>query len=118
MDDQEFEAHVKSRLERLARPAAPLGYVIAKRGIDIVFSVIALALLGPIMMILALLIKVTTRGPAFLTQKRGGLGGKFFTIYKLRSMRTTAPRYGVHPMSDDYSRVTPIGRWLRKLSLD
>jgi len=91
----------------------------AKRLIDVGVAVIVLALLAPLWVILATIIKLTSKGPIFFRQERVGVGGKPFTMYKFRSMRLdaedkTGPVWvqGVDP------RVTGIGKILRALHLD
>ena len=101
----------------------------AKRVFDLVTSGLALALLSPLMAAITLLVKVTSPGPALYRQVRSGLGGRRFTLYKFRSMVENAEelrpslsafnelRGPVFKMSQD-PRCTPLGRWLRRFSLD
>lgn len=93
-------------------------YEICKRGVDVSFATVALLVSLPVLALAAVLLKLTAPGPVMFTQTRCGLRGKPFTIYKLRTMRTDAPRYAPHPNSADDDRVTPIGRWLRRSSID
>jgi sugar transferase (PEP-CTERM system associated) len=85
---------------------------------------IAIAAIGvvvalPAMLIVALLVRVTSHGPVLFRQERVGLYGKPFTLYKFRSMVVDAEaRTGAVWATKNDSRVTPIGRWLRKLRLD
>ena len=69
------------------------------------------------MLILALLIKIDSRGPVFFKQKRIGLNGKEFYIFKFRSMIVDAEKFGVYSDNKD-SRLTKVGKILRKTSLD
>ena len=92
--------------------------VVAKRTFDICFSLLALVLLIPIYLVLAVLIKLDSKGPIIFSQQRIGRGGRPFTIYKFRSMRQDAEKAGPALSSEDDPRVTRVGRWLRKLRLD
>jgi exopolysaccharide biosynthesis polyprenyl glycosylphosphotransferase len=89
-----------------------------KRIFDIVFSVIFLLLTSPLMIILIVLVKVTSKGPLFYKQERVGLDGKKFDILKFRSMKTNAETSGPQFVSVDDDRYTPVGKFLRKFSLD
>jgi sugar transferase (PEP-CTERM system associated) len=75
--------------------------------------------LSPVMLLVALAVKLTSRGPALYRQSRVGWKGKPFTLYKFRSMyeNAEAATGAVWAMKDD-PRVTPVGRWLRRLRLD
>ena len=89
-----------------------------KRAVDVLLSLVALVPGLPLMAIGALLVKLTSKGPAFYRQVRVGLGGKLFTICKLRTMRTDAEAAGAVWAVGNDSRVTPVGRYLRKWRLD
>jgi exopolysaccharide biosynthesis polyprenyl glycosylphosphotransferase len=89
-----------------------------KRVLDIVCSVLALVVLFPLFLILFILIKADSKGPAIFKQPRIGRWGKPFTIYKFRTMRTDAEKDGPALSSSDDNRMTKIGRWLRKFRLD
>lgn len=82
-------------------------------------AVVAVLLTLPLMAIVALLVRVSSRGPVLFRQTRVGLHDQPFTLYKFRSMYTDAEAEtgAVWAMKDD-PRVTPVGRWLRKLRLD
>ncbi len=90
----------------------------AKRVLDIVFSVSILVLAAPLFMITAILIKRASPGPVFFAQQRIGKDGKPFRMLKFRTMHTHAPRDSESPRKPDDPRITPIGRWLRRFSLD
>ena len=79
---------------------------------------ITLLLTLPVIAVGAVLLKLASPGPIFFVQTRIGLNGRPFTIYKLRTMHATAPRYAAHPSQSSDPRVFPIGRWLRRLSID
>ena len=90
-----------------------------KRGIDIVLSAVALALLAIPISIIALVVRWTTPGSVFYRQDRMGLDGKAFTVYKFRSMYRDAEQVsGPIWARDNDPRATPIGRWLRRFDLD
>ncbi len=89
-----------------------------KRVFDIVFSLLFLLITSPVMIILIILIKVTSKGPLFYLQERVGLDGKKFKIIKFRSMRIDAERSGPQFVSVNDDRYTPIGKFIRKYSLD
>lgn len=91
----------------------------AKRCFDIAFSAVALVISAPIIAICAVLVKATSRGPAFFRQRRVGLRGREFTIYKLRTMIIDAERDSGPRLADPYdARVTSVGRILRTTRLD
>jgi lipopolysaccharide/colanic/teichoic acid biosynthesis glycosyltransferase len=89
-----------------------------KRLFDILGSVCGLVLLTPLFALIALAIKLDSRGPVFFRQKRVGLGGEPFQIFKFRSMVVDAPKLGPFYTSTNDPRITPVGRILRKTSLD
>jgi len=90
-----------------------------KRLIDILFSLIGLLALSPLLILFALLIKIESRGPVFFKQKRVGLGGRIFTVYKFRSMIQDAERYtGPVWAGKKDPRITRIGRFIRKVRID
>ena len=95
------------------------GRGIVKRFIDIVLSAFALIVLSPLMLIIAITIRLTSPGRAIFCQERVGRGGKRFKIYKFRSMRADAEEKVGHvwARSDD-PRQTPLGKFLRRWSLD
>ncbi len=98
-------------------PLQGWGYVL-KRLFDIVVSFIALVVFAPIMGIIALAIKLYDGGPVIYAQERVGIDGKKFTMYKFRTMRVDAEKNGPQWPKPDDPRVTKIGRFLRKYSLD
>lgn len=96
---------------------------------DIVGSAIGLVLLSPIFLILAMLVRCSSRGPVIFVQKRCGLGGRTFRFYKFRTMVADAEKRRLelehlNEMSGPVfkiefdPRITPVGRVMRKLSLD
>ena len=89
-----------------------------KRAFDIVFSLSALVILFIPMAIIALLVKVTSKGPVFFRQERVGLQGRPFHIVKFRSMVHNAESQGPQLSHSTDPRITPIGRWLRRIRMD
>lgn len=93
-------------------------YPIFKRVFDLTVSLLAIALLSPVWLVIAILIRLDSAGPVIFRQKRVGLGGKEFDFYKFRSMHTSAAAYAFTPKSSEDPRITRFGRWLRRSSLD
>ena len=94
-------------------------YRAAKRGFDIACSIAALIILSPAFLLVALLIKLSSKGPIIYTQIRVGKDGKLFKIYKFRSMKVDAEKYsGAVWAQDNDPRLIPVGRFLRKSHLD
>lgn len=90
-----------------------------KRGMDILLSLIALMFLGPFLVAVAVLIRMTSPGPALFRQYREGQGGKIIAIYKFRSMHIDqCDDTGIAQTRCDDERITPIGRFIRKTSID
>lgn len=92
--------------------------IVSKRLLDIFISVFVLLIGAPFYSLVALLVKMSSKGPIFFTQERIGLRGKPFKIIKFRSMYTDAEKDGPALSTDKDSRITPIGRFLRKTRID
>lgn len=95
-------------------------YLFCKRLFDIVLSLLALIVLSPLMVIVAIIIKCTDGGTVFYRQTRLTLDGKKFDVLKFRSMRMDAEKDGVARLSsgDKDPRITPIGRFIRACRID
>ena len=93
-------------------------YKISKRLIDIGCSFVLILLSAPIWALLAIAIQCESKGPVFFRQTRVGQDGKLFEILKFRSMKVDAPKYARSPHEHTDSRITRVGRFLRKTSLD
>ncbi|MCC6344855.1 MAG: sugar transferase [Bryobacterales bacterium] len=96
--------------------------LLVKRGIDVALSSIALTLLSPLFLLLAVLVRISSPGPVLFRQARLGRSGRPFVILKFRTMHDRAedlrnPDGSAYCGSED-ARVTPLGRFLRKASLD
>ena len=89
-----------------------------KRGSDIVLGSLMLLVLSPLLLLIALIIKLTSPGRVIFKQRRYGLDGEEITVYKFRSMRVTEDGAEIKQATRDDPRITPIGRVLRKYSLD
>lgn len=123
----------QEELASAIKRASSLRYSLVKRAIDIVLSCLLLVALFPLGVLIALLVVMTSRGPVFYRQERSGRFGVPFQIIKFRSMYTTPRRAEVLVFTSSHRncrefctvvkkpsdpRVTPVGRLLRKLSLD
>ena len=94
-------------------------YTHVKRILDFVLSLLALVVLSPLLLVLAVIIRATSPGPVFFRQKRVGQYKSHFMIYKYRTMRTDAPKdQPTHLLKDPNAYITPVGRFLRRSSLD
>jgi exopolysaccharide biosynthesis polyprenyl glycosylphosphotransferase len=91
---------------------------VAKRSMDIVGAAIGLVIISPLMMLMAMLIKLDSRGPVFYAQKRMGLDARPFRILKFRSMRQDAESRGPGWTVEDDPRVTRLGRLIRRVNVD
>ena len=91
---------------------------IVKRGSDIVLSVLILALIAPLLLVIALAVKLTSPGLVIFRQHRYGLDGKEIIVYKFRTMSVWEDGSAIQQARKDDARVTPLGRFLRRTSLD
>lgn len=89
-----------------------------KRAFDIVFSSLALLMLAPTMLVAAIIIKLDSQGPVFFAQVRNGFNNKEFWIFKLRTMTVMEQGAEVKQAGRNDRRVTRVGRWLRRTSID
>jgi len=89
-----------------------------KRLLDILLSLPVLALLLPLLAVIILAIRLTSKGPAVFKQERAGKNGKPFIFYKFRTMRLDVDPFGPSPKSGDDPRLTKVGKFLREYSLD
>ncbi|MFZ1908328.1 MAG: undecaprenyl-phosphate glucose phosphotransferase [Burkholderiales bacterium] len=89
-----------------------------KRGSDVVISLLILVLISPLLLLLALAVKLTSRGPAIFKQRRYGLDGEEIVVYKFRSMMVTEDGDKIVQAGAHDDRVTPLGALMRKSSLD
>ena len=89
-----------------------------KRGMDCIASFLGLVGLSPLLALVAILIKLDSRGPVFYKQIRVGRMARPFTLWKFRSMQQGAEEHGVQCTALDDPRITRIGRWLRRWRID
>jgi lipopolysaccharide/colanic/teichoic acid biosynthesis glycosyltransferase len=139
-----MEAHGLSRERPVARTASEPRWLSALRRLfDIAFAAALILLLSPLLIAVAIAVRLDSRGPAFFRQRRVGLGEREFTLFKFRSMRLDADPRGhreyvtalingndeeaeslpdggkkdLYKLAVD-NRITPVGRWTRKWSID
>lgn len=133
-----MEAHGLTQDRRLDRTAGePRWQALARRTFDVAVALLVLVLLSPLLLGLALAIRLGSPGPALFRQRRIGYGQREFTLFKFRSMRSDADPRGhreyvtalingqqanggrkdLYKLAVD-DRITPVGRWIRKWSLD
>lgn len=96
----------------------PVWQQYAKRIIDIIASLCFIICFSPIYLLTALMVKLTSKGPIIFKQERIGLHGNPFYIYKFRSMYVGAEKSGPQLSRKDDSRITPLGKFMRKIRLD
>jgi Undecaprenyl-phosphate glucose phosphotransferase len=109
------------RLQMLDFDPSPssIAYFLVKRGFDFVFSGAVLMVLAVPMLVIAIVIKLTSRGPVLFKQRRVGRNGKLFTMYKFRTMRSTSAVEGdTRWTAENDPRCTRFGAFLRRTSLD
>jgi len=136
-----MEAHGLTRQEATAEAAArPRALNVLRRCFDLSFSLTLIVLLGPLLIAVALAVRLDSRGPALFQQRRVGYREREFTLFKFRSMRVDADPRGhqeyvtalikgesntdreggsenLYKLAVD-NRITPVGRWIRRWSLD
>ncbi|HQU18225.1 MAG TPA: exopolysaccharide biosynthesis polyprenyl glycosylphosphotransferase [Fimbriimonadaceae bacterium] len=122
------KAPAEAPKERLVRPRV-IHYVKRKRILDILGSLLLMVLLSPLLLAIALWVKLTSKGPVIYKSTRVGLGGRHFQFLKFRSMYVDADRRQAELLAQNEKdgpifkmkndpRITPIGRALRRYSLD
>ena len=102
-----------------------------KRVIDFILSLLGLVILSPVLLVVAIAIKLDSKGPVFFKDKRIGKGGKDITVYKFRTMYVDAEsrlndyltpeqleQWNKERKIDNYPRITKVGKFLRKTSID
>jgi exopolysaccharide biosynthesis polyprenyl glycosylphosphotransferase len=119
LDDSRLERLDDTPLIPMHRAHTSAAYEVAKRAFDLVFAGLLLIATSPLLLLAALLIKCTSRGPVFYRQTRVGRMGRAFTIAKLRTMVANAEAHTGPVLAEAYDRrVTLAGRLLRRLRLD
>ena len=116
-----FGSQAPPKIRSIGTPVERLSSFYARRGkhlFDATASFFLIILFAPLMVLIAILIKLTSHGPVFFSHKRVGLNNELFIIHKFRSLHIDTPSYSEKPGSTDDKRIAPFGKWLRKTSLD
>ena len=117
-DVRELRKLLTERAREIGARPSPVGLAI-KRAIDLFGAILGIILLWPLLLLLTILIRLDSRGPALFTQPRLGRWGRPFTLYKLRTMVKDAETKGAGlAIEKNDARITRIGAFLRKASLD
>jgi exopolysaccharide biosynthesis polyprenyl glycosylphosphotransferase len=122
--DDDTEAQAIGRiadfdLAHVTGPTERSGYLMAKRALDVILSILGLIALAPLMTAVAIAIKLDSPGPVFFRQRRHGYLNEEIVVWKFRSMRTDATDHkAARQVSADDDRVTKVGKFIRKTSLD
>jgi lipopolysaccharide/colanic/teichoic acid biosynthesis glycosyltransferase len=93
-------------------------YELLKRVFDLLIAGVLLVILWPLLLVIAVMIRLGSRGPAIFRQERAGRNGAPFVLYKFRTMRLDVDPFGPSPKSGQDPRLTRLGRFLREHSLD
>jgi len=119
ISDQLFDLGGIQMLDLKPTAAESVSYFVMKRAFDLVFSILVLLFLLPLLMVIALAIKLTSAGPIFFAQERVGLKGQIFKMYKFRTMRMApSEESGTRWTIQNDPRCTRLGVFLRHTSLD
>lgn len=93
-------------------------YTLSKRLIDVIASAVGIIVLSPLFLLVAILIKLDSKGPIIFKQVRIGKDSKPFNIYKFRSMKIDAPNLSTEEFVDASKFITKVGKFIRKTSID
>jgi len=118
LNEAVLNVHNCGKLPDLQYKHPSLFYRAVIRTFDIFASFFSLLFIWPFMLIIALIVKIDSKGPAFYRQERLGINGKPFTLYKFRSMILDAEKDGIKWANSDDDRITRVGKALRKFRLD
>ncbi len=91
---------------------------LTKRAFDLLSASLGFLFILPIWLLIAAFVKIDSKGPVLFSQLRVGKNGELFKMYKFRTMYTDTPKYDFHPKSQSDPRITKVGRYLRRTSLD
>ena len=116
-DEEIYENAITIDLSNVANKASAL-YSISKRTMDIVSSLVGLIILSPLFLLVAILIKLDSKGPIIFKQIRIGKNSKPFYIYKFRSMKIDAPNLSTEEFINASDFTTKVGKFIRKTSID
>ena len=111
------QPHTVALPARTQTEASPWVLSLTRRCIDFTVALLALLLLAPLLLLAAVLVRLSSRGPVFFRQQRLGRHGREFTLYKFRSM-TPAGGHGASITVAGDARITPVGSFLRRFKLD
>ena len=103
---------------RCATRSRPEGEGVGKRVMDLLFALGGLLLFSPLMLAIAIAIKLDSPGPVFFRQERVGRHGRLFRIHKVRTMVDKAEHQGRQITVGQDARITRVGRWIRDRRLD
>ena len=117
-DGEEENVQETPVIQLIPEPAVSPTTLLLKRSFDIVFSLIAMIAGAPILLILYLVTKFSSKGPAFFEQERLGRYGKPFIMYKFRSMYVDAEKHGPQLSSENDPRITKWGKIIRSTRMD
>lgn len=120
-DDKENDDGVKGHLVAIGDTQSKKGFYISvfKRFLDLIISFFGLVILSPILLLIAILIKIDDPGPVLFTQKRVGQNKQYFKLHKYRSMKMSTPHdVPTHMLDNPNQYITKIGKFIRKHSLD
>ena len=116
-----FDLQTSPKMPKTGTLVERLSSFYAKRGkhlFDTVAAFFLIIIFAPLMVLIAAIIKLTSHGSVFFSHKRVGLNNELFVIHKFRSLHVDTPSYSEKPDSIEDRRITSIGKWLRKTSLD
>ena len=116
-----FSAQTSPKILKTGTLVERLSSFYAKRGkhlFDAIAAFFLILIFAPLMGLIAILIKLTSSGSVFFSHKRVGLNNELFIMHKFRSLHVDTPSYSEKPDSTDDERITLVGKWLRKTSLD
>jgi Undecaprenyl-phosphate glucose phosphotransferase len=106
-------------LDLRVTPSESATYLVLKRSFDLLFAAVAVVLTAPLMVLIAIVIRLTSPGPVFFGQDRVGLNGRIFRMYKFRTMRVSDQHESeTRWTTQDDPRRTRLGAWLRRTNLD
>ena len=98
--------------------ARPAWLLAGRRLVSLLASLVLFILAAPVLLLVSIIIKLDSKGPVFYTQERVGMGGRNFKMMKFRTMRTDAEANGIKWAQKNDSRVTGIGKYLRRFRID
>lgn len=116
-----FDSQTSPKIPKTGNLVERLSSFYAKHGkhlFDAIAAFFLIIIFAPLMGLIAILIKLTSSGSVFFSHKRVGLNKELFIMHKFRSLHVDTPSYSEKPDSTDDERITLIGKWLRKTSLD